>query len=119
MSKVLYCTSLLKGDEGLYRIRGYEDGKVILNLMGNESYSKSERIGLIALRDAVLTIQEEGGLIYTDSDYAFDCLQGGDHRKNKDVMHVLKSAMSKRVEVKMVKNTDRRYLKLKKELSLS
>lgn len=119
MSKVLYCTSDMRGDGGVYLIRAFDGSQVAFTLEGSESFTKKERIGLIALRDAVLSIQEEGGLIYTDSDYAYDCLRGGDHRKNKDVMHVLKSAMSRRVEVQIVKKTDRLYKKLRKDLSLS
>ena len=118
MSKVVYCASKLKGDEGFYRVKAYEDNKVLFTLEGTESYTKNERIGLVALRDAVLSIQEEGGVIYTDSEYAYDCVKGGDHRKNKDVMHVIKDAMSRRIEVNMVKKGDRRYHSLQKELSL-
>ena len=116
MSKILYCTSGLKGEEGHYLIHCYEGDNKSFELMGSESFTKKERISLIALRDAVLSIQEEGGVIYTDSDYAYDCIQGGDHRKNKDVYHVLKSAMSKRIQVAMVNKSQKRYKTLVKQM---
>ena len=118
MSKVLYCTSVLRGECGYYAIACYEGGHKVFTLEGSESFTKRERIGLMALKDAVLSIQEEGGTIYTDSDYAYDCVNRGDHRKNKDIYHELMSAMSKRIMINMVKSEDRRYLALKKALSL-
>lgn len=115
---VIYCTSILKGDEGFYLIRAYKGDVIQFTSEGSESYTKADRISLIALKEAVLSIQEEGGLIYTDSEYALDYVKGGDHRKNKDVSRVMMEAMSRRIQVEIVKNTDRRYQQLKKELSL-
>lgn len=115
---VIYCTSILKGDEGFYLIRAFKGGVVQFTLEGSESYTKADRISLIALKDAVVSIQEEGGLIYTDSEYALDYIKGGDHRKNKDVARVMMDAMSRRIQVEIVKNSDKRYNELKKDLSL-
>lgn len=115
---VVYCTSILKGDEGFYCVWAFKGDSVLFSLEGSESYTKADRISLIALKEAVVSIQEEGGLIYTDSDYALDYVKGGDHRKNKDVARVMMEAMSRRIQVENVKNSDRRYRELKKELSL-
>ena len=115
---VIYCTSILKGDEGFYLIRAFKGDSILFSLEGSESYTKADRISLIALKEAVVSIQEEGGLIYTDSDYALDYVKGGDHRKNKDVARVMMEAMSRRIQVESVKNSDKRYRELKKELSL-
>lgn len=106
----------MKGDDGYYLIHCYEGNDKLFSLSGQENFTKKERIGLLALRDAVQSVEEEGGLIYTDSDYAYDCIKGGDHRKNKDVMHALMSAMSKRVQVQMVKKSDKCYRLLGREL---
>jgi len=115
---VVYCTSIIRDEEGFYLVRAYQGDKVLFSLKGSESFTKADRIALMALRDAVLSIQEEGGLIYTDSEYALDYIQGGDHRKNKDVARVMMDAMSRRIRVESVKNTDKRYRELKKDLSL-
>lgn len=119
MSKILFCTSALKGESGYYLIHCYEGENKVFSLEGSESFTKKERIGLMALRDAVLSIQEEGGIIYTDSDYAFDCIIGGDHRKNKDIYHILKSAMSKRIQIDLVKKSEKRYRTLVRDLQKS